>query len=89
MSDAVARATWPRRLGRSRNVVTGALIVTLVVTFLANTLSRPGLVVGLLTVNDSAGNHYVLLTANPASARGPIQTPGNPRPGPPPPPPMS
>src|SRR5213595_3878911 len=31
MSDAVARATWPRRLGRSRNVVTGALIVTLVV----------------------------------------------------------
>src|SRR2546425_66282 len=31
MSDAVARTRWPRRLGRSRNVVTGALIVTLVV----------------------------------------------------------
>src|SRR3989475_13322768 len=30
MSDAVARATWRRRFGRNRNVVTGALIVTLV-----------------------------------------------------------
>lgn len=61
----------------------------IVVTFLTNTVgaSGPGLLVGLLTVNDSAGNHYVLLTANPASARGPIQAPGNPRPGPPPPPP--
>jgi hypothetical protein len=38
----------------------------------------PGLVVGLLTVTDSAGNHYVTLTANPASARGPVQFGGNP-----------
>lgn len=50
------------------------------VTFLANSVSGfgPGLVVGLLTVTDSAGNHYVTLTANPASARGPVQFGGNP-----------
>lgn len=63
----------------------------IIVTFLMNSVSAagPGLVVGLLTVNDSAGSQYVLLTANPASARGPIQFGGNPRPGPPPPPPPS
>lgn len=61
------------------------------VTFLLNSVSAngPGLVAGLLTVNDSAGNHYVTLTANPASARGPVQVIGNPArggaPGPPPP----
>jgi hypothetical protein len=62
----------------------------IVVTVLMNSLSAvgPGLVAGLLTVNDSAGTQYVLLTANPASARGPIQFGGSPpRPGPPPPPP--
>jgi hypothetical protein len=50
------------------------------VTFLMNSVSGfgPGLVVGLLTVTDSAGNHYVTLTANPASARGPVQFGGNP-----------
>src|SRR3989442_9200340 len=31
MSDAAGRTSWLRRLGRNRNVVTGALIVTLVV----------------------------------------------------------
>ena len=61
------------------------------VTFLLNSVSAngPGLVAGQLTVYDSAGNHYVTLTANPASARGPVQVTGNPTrggtPAPPPP----
>ncbi len=60
------------------------------VTFLMNMVSAngPGLVTGLLTVFDSAGNHYVLLSANPAAARSPSQFGGNPpRSGPPAPPP--
>ena len=64
---------------------------TIIVTFLLNSVSGlgPGLVVGQLTVTDSAGSQYVTLLANPASARGPVQFDGNPgprgAPGPPPP----
>jgi len=62
---------------------------TIIVTFLMNSVSSlgAGLVVGQLTVSDSAGSHYVTLLANPASARGPVQFDGNPArgtPGPPP-----
>ena len=55
---------------------------TIIVTFLMNSVSAlgPGLVVGQLTVTDSAGSHYVTLLANPASARGPVQFDGNPTP---------
>jgi hypothetical protein len=48
------------------------------VTFLRNSVSGSGIVAGLLTVFDSAGNHYVYLSANPGSTRGPTQFGGNP-----------
>jgi len=62
---------------------------TIIVTFLANSVGAlgPGLVVGQLTVVDSAGSQYVTLLANPASARGPVQVVGPDRGGPPAPPP--
>src|SRR2546426_2196691 len=63
---------------------------TIIVTFLMNSVSAlgPGLVVGQLTVTDSAGSHYVTPLANPASARSPVQGVRPDRGGGPPPPPV-